>query len=139
MPFVCASQTAQDPVPFDYLKHDDKFSFDINLDVLIKVPELGDAETVLCKSNFRNMYWTMKQQLAHHTVTGCNVRPGDLLASGTISGDTRDSFGSMLEIAWRGSTPFFFDTEGKVKRVFLQDGDTVTIKGKFYEILKSND
>ena len=127
MPFVCASQTAQDPVPFDYLKHDDKFSFDINLDVLIKVPELGDAETVLCKSNFRNMYWTM------------NVRPGDLLASGTISGDTRDSFGSMLEIAWRGSTPFFFDTEGKVKRVFLQDGDTVTIKGKFYEILKSND
>ena len=95
---------------------------------MIKVPELNN-ETVLCKSNFKNMYWTMKQQLAHHTVTGCNVRPGDLLASGTISGSTRDSFGSMLEISWRGRDPFLLNSEGTIKRVFLQDGDTVTIKG----------
>jgi fumarylacetoacetase len=127
MPFVCPN-TKQEPVPFDYLKHDDPYTFDINLDVLIKVPELNN-ETVLCKSNFKNMYWTMKQQLAHHTVTGCNVRPGDLLASGTISGSTRDSFGSMLEISWRGRDPFLLNSEGTVKRVFLQDGDTVTIKG----------
>lgn len=128
MPFVCAG-AEQDPVPFDYLKHDDKYTFDINLDVFIQVPELGDKETVLCKSNFKNMYWTMKQQLAHHTITGCNVRPGDLLASGTISGDTRDSFGSMLEICWRGRDPFLLDEEGTVKRVFLQDRDTIIIRG----------
>jgi fumarylacetoacetase len=128
MPFVCKGAD-QDPKPFEYLQHDDPYTFDINLDVLIKVPELGSTETVLARSNFKNMYWTMKQQLAHHTITGCNVRPGDLLASGTISGDTRDSYGSMLEITWRGKEPFLFDQEGKCKRVFLQDGDTITIKG----------
>ncbi len=127
--YVCPGPV-QDPQPFDYMKHDDPFTFDINLDVLIKVPELGEKDTVLCQSNFKNMYWTMKQQLAHHTISGCNVRPGDLLASGTISGETRDSFGSMLEIAWRGANPFLFDSEGKIKRVFLQDGDTINIKGE---------
>jgi len=128
MPFVIKGE-AQVPEPFDYLKHDDPFTFDIELDVMIKIPELADKETLLARSNFKYMYWTMKQQLVHHSISGCNMRPGDLLASGTISGDTRDAYGSMLEISWRGKEPFLFDEEGSVKRVFLKDGDTVTIRG----------
>ena len=129
MPFVLKGEE-QIPAPFDYLQHDDPFTFDIDLEVTIKAPELNMAEKVLSKSNFKHMYWTMKQQLAQQTVSGCNVNPGDLLASGTISGPTRDSFGSMLEICWRGSQPFPLDTEGKVNRIFLQDGDTITMRGK---------
>lgn len=75
----------QDPQVFPYLKHDDDYNFDIKLSVAIK-PELEEKASVVCSSNFRHMYWTMKQQLAHHSVTGCIMRPGDLLASGTISG-----------------------------------------------------
>lgn len=130
MPFVCKGEE-QIPTPFDYLKHDDPFTFDINLEVSLKAPELNMAEKVLCKSNFKHMYWTMKQQLAQQTVTGCNVKPGDLLASGTISGPTRDSFGSLLEISWRGKEPFNLDADGKFTRVFLQDGDTVIMKGQY--------
>uniref|UniRef100_A0A0E9XQH2 Fumarylacetoacetase n=2 Tax=Anguilla anguilla TaxID=7936 RepID=A0A0E9XQH2_ANGAN len=73
------------------------------------------------------MYWTMKQQLAHHTVNGCNARPGDLLASGTISGPDPESFGSMLELSWRGSKTI--DLGGGETRTFLKDGDEVSIKG----------
>jgi len=91
----------QDPAPFPYLQHADPFTFNIELDVEIH-PKDGQGGTV-SKSNFRYMYWTMKQQLAHHTVTGCNMRPGDLLASGTISGPEPGSFGSMLELSWRGA------------------------------------
>uniref|UniRef100_A0A8C7KYD7 Fumarylacetoacetase n=1 Tax=Oncorhynchus kisutch TaxID=8019 RepID=A0A8C7KYD7_ONCKI len=75
----------------------------------------------------RYMYWTMKQQLAHHTVNGCNVRPGDLLASGTISGPDPDSFGSMLELSWKGSKTV--DLGGGETRTFLKDGDEVTLTG----------
>ena len=73
------------------------------------------------------MYWTMKQQLAHHTVTGCNLKPGDLLGSGTISGPTPDAFGSLLELSWRGSRTV--DLGGGVTRKFLQDNDQVIITG----------
>jgi fumarylacetoacetase len=132
MPFVCKGEE-QIPTPFDYLKHDDPFTFDINLEVSLKAPELNMSEKVLCKSNFKHMYWTMKQQLAQQTVTGCNVKPGDLLASGTISGPTKDSFGSMLEISWRGKEPFALDSEGKINRVFLHDGDTVIMRGNVFE------
>ena len=149
MPFVLKGEE-QKPEPFSYLKHDDPYTFNIKLDVLIKVPEIPDKETLLAKSNFKNMYCTMKQQLTHHTITGCIVNPGDLLASRTISGDTRDAYGSMLEISWRGKEPFLLDDEGKVsiifskqkdymiirkvftlkvRRVFLKDGDNITIKG----------
>ncbi len=77
----------QDPTPFPYLNHSDKYNFDIALEVSLKPEAPVDAkETVVCRSNFKYMYWTMKQQLAHHSVTGCIMRPGDLLASGTISG-----------------------------------------------------
>ncbi|KAG0723325.1 Fumarylacetoacetase [Chionoecetes opilio] len=89
---------AQDPKPFPYLVHNDKYNYDIKLEVGIKSGGSKEAVTV-CRSNFRHMYWTMKQQLAHHTVTGCNMRPGDLLASGTISGPveykTTTIFGSI--------------------------------------------
>jgi fumarylacetoacetase len=129
MPFLLQGEE-QNPIPFSYLRHDDPYTFDINLEVSVKIPELSNDEAkVISRSNFKNMYWTMKQQLAHHTVTGCNVRPGDLLASGTISGDTKDSFGSLLEITWRGKEPILFDTEGNIKRTFFKDGDTVIIKG----------
>ncbi|XP_037796007.1 fumarylacetoacetase-like [Penaeus monodon] len=117
---------SQDPEPFPYLKHNDKFTYDIKLEVGIR-PEGSNHLGTVCRSNFRYMYWTMKQQLAHHTVTGCNVRPGDLMASGTISGSSEDSFGSMLELSWKGSKTI--DLGNGVTRKFLQDGDEVVISG----------
>lgn len=125
MPFV-VDNYKQEPKPFPYLHHDDKFNFDIKLQVAIK-PEGASSPTVVCKSNFRNMYWTMKQQLAHHTITGCNIRPGDLLASGTISGPTEDSYGSMLELSWKGTKTV--DVGNGETRKFLKDGDEVIVSG----------
>merc|ERR1719284_81659 len=116
----------QDPAPFPYLQHADPFTFNIELDVEIH-PKDGQGGTV-SKSNFRYMYWTMKQQLAHHTVTGCNMRPGDLLASGTISGPEPGSFGSMLELSWRGAKTVPLGSSGH-ERKFLQDGDMVKMIG----------
>ncbi|KAI7814383.1 fumarylacetoacetase [Triplophysa rosa] len=125
MPFVEANPV-QDPEPLPYLRHDDPYTFNINLFVDVKGEGMRDAATI-CKSNFKYMYWTMKQQLAHHTVNGCNVRPGDLLASGTISGPDPDSFGSMLELSWRGSKTI--DLSNGETRTFLKDGDEVTLTG----------
>merc|ERR1712032_1787189 len=116
----------QDPAPFPYLRHPDPFTFNIELDVEVH-PKDGQGGSV-SKSNFRYMYWTMKQQLAHHTVTGCNMRPGDLLASGTISGPEPGSFGSMLELSWRGAKTVPLGSSGQ-ERKFLQDGDTVKMVG----------
>lgn len=124
-PFVIDSYV-QDPQPFPYLKHEDKYSYDIKLEVGIRAEGSNHTGTV-CRSNFRHMYWTMKQQLAHHTITGCNVRPGDLLASGTISGPTEESYGSMLELSWRGSKTI--DIGNGATRKFLQDGDEVVMTG----------
>jgi len=124
-PFAVANYE-QDPAPFPYLRHPDPFTFNIELDVEIH-PKDGQGGTV-SKSNFRYMYWTMKQQLAHHTVTGCNMRPGDLLASGTISGPEPGSFGSMLELSWRGAKTVALGSSGQ-ERKFLQDGDTVKMIG----------
>ncbi|XP_054627700.1 fumarylacetoacetase [Dunckerocampus dactyliophorus] len=125
LPFV-EPNPIQDPEPLPYLQHQDAFTFNINLFVSLKGQRMKDSSTI-CKSNFKYMYWTMKQQLAHHTVNGCNVRPGDLLASGTISGPDAGSFGSMLELSWRGSKSI--DLGGGETRTFLQDGDEVTITG----------
>jgi len=124
-PFAVANYK-QEPEPFPYLRHKDPFTFDIGLEVEIK-PACAAEATVVSRSNFRYMYWTMKQQLVHHTVTGCNMRPGDLLASGTISGPDPSSFGSMLELSWRGSKPL--PMVGGGERKFLQDGDIVTMTG----------
>lgn len=116
----------QDPTPLPYLQHSDNYTFDIKLDVALKCEGLPQAVTV-ARSNFKYMYWTMKQQLAHHTVNGCNINPGDLLASGTISGETEDSYGSLLELCWKGTKPL--DLGSGVTRKFLADGDEVILTG----------
>ena len=115
----------QEPEVLSYLKFEGKRSFDIQLEVLIK-PENAE-ETVVCRSNFRYMYWNMVQQLAHHTVNGCNIRCGDLMGSGTISGPTPDSYGSMLELAWKGTKPM--QLKDGSERKFIQDFDTVILRG----------
>eukprot|EP00035_Acanthoeca_spectabilis_P019923 m.430260 g.430260 ORF g.430260 m.430260 type:complete len:421 (-) comp17141_c0_seq1:1507-2769(-) len=115
----------QEPEPLPYLKHDDQYNFDINLTAAIAAP--GKKPSVVCKTNFKHMYWTMKQQLTHHTVAGCNVQPGDLLGSGTISGPTEDSYGSLLELCWKGTKEV--DIGDGDKRKFLRDGDTVVMEG----------
>ncbi len=108
-----------------YLQYKGKKSYDINLEVYI-APENGD-ETKICTSNFKYMYWNMSQQLAHHTVNGCNVNSGDMMGSGTISGKTPDSYGSMLELTWRGEKPLTL-SDG-TERKFINDNDTVVMKG----------
>ena len=92
----------------------------------------SEKTAVVTKSNFKHMYWTMKQQLAHHTVTGCNMKPGDLLGSGTISGPSQDAFGSMLELSWRGTRTV--DLGDGITRKFLQDNDEVIISGIYIEL-----
>ena len=124
-PFRCAGP-AQDPEPLPYLRCQGPNAFDINLSVGIQ-PDGAPAEDVVCRSNFRYMYWNVCQQLAHHTVTGCNIRPGDLLASGTISGPDKGSYGSMLELSWRGQNPLPM-SDGSERR-FIADGDTVIMRG----------
>ncbi len=121
----CVNTPNQDPEVLDYLKFEGKKSYDIHLQVSI-TPESSE-ETIVCNSNFKYMYWNMAQQLAHHTVNGCNVRGGDLLGSGTISGPTPDSYGSMLELAWKGTKPV--PMSDGTERKFIQDGDTVTMRG----------
>jgi fumarylacetoacetase len=116
---------AQEPTPLPYLRSDGAHSFDIQLSVDIQ-PEGGQAKTV-CHSNFKYLYWTMAQQLAHHTVNGCNIKVGDMMASGTISGPTEDSYGSMLEISWRGSKPVPMPDGSE--RKFIQDKDHVILRG----------
>jgi fumarylacetoacetase len=117
--------TKQDPKVLSYLEFEGKKSYDIHLQVAIE-PE-NSKETVICNSNFKYMYWNMAQQLAHHTVNGCNVRCGDLMGSGTISGPTEDSYGSMLELAWRGTKPLKMNDGSE--RKFILDGDTVIMRG----------
>ncbi|WP_306352546.1 fumarylacetoacetase [Flavobacterium sp. '19STA2R22 D10 B1'] len=115
----------QEPQPLPYLQIDGDRSFDINLQVAI-TPEDGEA-TVVSNSNFKYMYWNMSQQLAHHTVNGCRVNSGDMMGSGTISGPTPDSYGSMLELSWGGKNPI--QLNDGTERKFINDGDTVTMKG----------
>lgn len=124
-PFRCASPVQEEPKPLPYLQQTGDHAFDINLEVIIET-ESGVSQTV-CKSNFKYMYWTMSQQLAHHTVNGCLVSSGDLMGSGTISGSEKDSFGSMLELTWAGQNPIAMP-DG-TERTFIQDNDTVVMKG----------
>ncbi|MDP2042834.1 MAG: fumarylacetoacetase [Algoriphagus sp.] len=123
-PFKLAGPV-QEPEVLPYLKSEKKHSFDINLEVLIQ-PE-GKKPSKICTSNFRHMYWNVAQQLAHHTSNGCNINVGDMMASGTISGPTADSFGSMLELSWKGTQPVKLE-DGEERR-FIEDGDTVIMKG----------
>lgn len=124
-PFRTA-QPEQDPQPLPYLRHAGAHAFDIQLEALIK--PAGAAEpTTIARTNFKYMYWTMAQQLAHHTVSGCNTRVGDLMGSGTISGPTPDSLGSLLEMTFNGREPLTL-TSGE-KRTFIEDGDELTLRG----------
>ncbi len=115
----------QDPPVLPYLEYEGDKRFDINLEVLIQ-PK-GGKEHSICKSNYKYMYWNMAQQLAHHTVNGCNLNVGDMCGSGTISGATPDSYGSMLELTWRGSKPLAMPDGSE--RKFINDGDTVIMRG----------
>lgn len=123
-PFRTTSPT-QEPEVLDYLKFTGDKNYDINLEVSI-TPEKG-TEAIICRSNYKYMYWNMCQQLAHHTVNGCNVEVGDMYASGTISGHEKDSFGSMLELTWRGTEPLKLN-DGQ-ERKFIDDHDVVTMRG----------
>jgi fumarylacetoacetase len=119
----------QAPVPLAYLKEadgSDPAAYDINLNVSIRGKDMKDAFTV-SRSNAKYLYWSMKQQLVHHTITGCNMNPGDLLGTGTISGPEPGSYGSMLEITWRGSKPVTLPDGSQ--RKFLLDGDEVLMTG----------
>lgn len=115
----------QDPEVFDYLKYDGNKHIDIHLEVAIQ-PE-NSTEKVVSKSNYKYMYWNMNQQLAHHTVNGCNIKAGDMMASGTISGNDESAYGSMLEISWKGTKPIAMPDGSE--RKFILDKDTVIMRG----------
>ena len=115
---------AQNPEVLPYLKEKQRGTYDIQLFVDLKPGQ--DRPVTICRSNFKYLYWTMAQQLAHHTVGGCNMQVGDVCASGTISGPTTDSFGSMLELSWKGTKPLVL--EDGIERKFLQDGDVVVMR-----------
>jgi len=126
-PFMVPAPLQTEPLPLEYLRDPSPTStYDINLSVGIKGASMSEAH-IVTKTNFKFMYWSNRQQLVHHTVTGCNMRPGDLLGSGTISGSTPDSYGSLLELCWKGTNPIPFP-DGTTRK-FLQDGDTVIMKG----------
>ncbi len=124
-PFRIAGPT-QDPEPLPYLRCTDAAAYDIHLEIALQTPSMA-APVRISLSNAKHLYWNICQQIAHHTINGCNLQTGDLLASGTISGPTSDSLGSMLELAWKGTRPLTLPN-GET-RVFLQDGDRVTITG----------
>ena len=122
-PFRCASPV-QEPQPLPYLRENTANNYDIHLQVAIAA---DGSETVISNTNFKYMYWSMMQQLTHHTIAGCNVRVGDLMGSGTISGPEKDSRGSLLELTWNTTEPLTL-VNGE-QRGFLEDGDTVIMRG----------
>jgi len=133
-PFRCAGPE-QNPRPLPYLRDDEPWSFDIDLEVSLRSADMTESQAI-CRSNFKHLYWNIRQQLAHHTITGCNVRPGDMMASGTISAPDPEGYGSLLELTWRGTKPITLrsgkdgkDGQEDQQRSFLADGDTVTITG----------
>lgn len=115
----------QDPPVLEYLKTSGPSNFDVMLEVCIK-PASGE-EIIVSRTNLKYMYWNIFQQLAHHTVNGCNIKVGDVYASGTISGPSPGSYGSMLELSWNGQKPLVM--ADKTERTFLKDGDSVVIRG----------
>jgi fumarylacetoacetase len=115
----------QEPKVLPYLEYEGQKNIDIHLEVAIETAK--GEEKVVCESNYKNMYWNMNQQLAHHTVNGCNVRCGDMMASGTISGKEETSYGSMLEITWRGTKPV--QMPDGTERKFINDEDSVIMRG----------
>jgi len=117
---------AQDPEVLEYLKYEGLKNYDINLSVSI-IPEKSEIESVICRSNFKYMYWNMSQQIAHHTINGCNLNIGDIMASGTISGKSKDSYGSMLELSWGGKKSILL--KDGLSRTFVEDYDSIIMRG----------
>lgn len=115
----------QEPEVLPYLQTSGERNYDIYLEVYVQ-PEQKEVHKI-CTSNYKYMYWNMNQQLAHQTINGCNIRVGDMYGSGTISGPTPDSYGSLLELSWKGTKPIVFK-DGTTRR-FLEDNDTVIFKG----------
>lgn len=116
----------QSPAPLEYLAQTNPTTFDIQLEVYLKTSKMNEPERI-CTTNYRHLYWTIAQQLAHHTVNGCNMRPGDLCGSGTISGNEKGTFGSLLELAWNGTDPIRLHSGES--RSFLEDGDELILTG----------
>jgi fumarylacetoacetase len=114
----------QQPQVLPYLKQQGMHNIDINLEVNLKAG--SEKETLVCRSNFKYLYWSMAQQLAHQTVAGCNVRVGDMYASGTISGPTREASGSLLELTWNGSQPI--ELNDGSKRTYIEDNDSIIMR-----------
>ena len=133
-PFRIPAET-QNPSVLPYLQENNRQNFDISLEVTLipqntvekRNPDTIGKGAIICQSNFKNMYWTVAQQIAHHTINGCNLNVGDVLASGTISGKEPHSFGSLLELTWDGKNPI--ELPNGEKRTFVEDGDTIIIKG----------
>lgn len=116
----------QSPEPLPYLKQSRPSAFDIHLEVHLQGENMAESQRI-CTTNFHHLYWSMAQQIAHHTVSGCNLRTGDLLASGTISGPEKESRGCLLESTWRGAEPI--QMPNGEQRVWIEDGDQLTITG----------
>ncbi len=116
----------QDPEPLPYLRAEGEWGYDIRLEVQLRGTRMG-APQAISRSNLKFMYWSLPQQLAHHSVTGCNMRPGDLLGTGTLSGPEPGSYGSLQELTWGGKHPIQLQT-GET-RTFLEDGDQVILSG----------
>ena len=115
----------QDPEPLPYLQRVGPSHFDITLEAWHETAD--GVRTLLTRSNHRHLYWDIRQQLVHHTSNGCNVRAGDILASGTISGPERSSWGCLLELTWNGTEPLTL--EDGTQRTFLEDGDVLELRG----------
>ncbi len=124
-PFRCPGPE-QEPRPLPYLHSDGDRMFDIMLEVAWKSSAMPE-EVVISRTNARYLYWDFSQQIAHHTATGCNLRPGDLLATGTISGAEEGTLGSLLELTWAGRRPL--QLPGGVERTYLADGDQIILRG----------
>lgn len=122
-PFRCEGEQ-QEPEVLPYLKFSGNKNIDINLEVQIGSDSF-EPQTV-SKSNYKYMYWNMNQQLAHHTINGCDIHAGDMMASGTISGNDESAYGSMLELSWKGTKPIVMPDGSE--RKFINDGDTVVMK-----------
>jgi fumarylacetoacetase len=121
----------QEPAPLPYLRAAGDYNYDIALEIALQTKAMRGTETsaaVVSQSNARYLYWTMAQQLAHATSNGATISPGDLFASGTISGSEPGSFGSFIELTWRGERPI--KLAGSEERSFLEDGDIVTLTGR---------
>ena len=117
---------SQEPAPLAYLRAADLTGLDIQLEVTLEAAA-GGRPTVISRTSASELYWSLAQMIAHHTVGGCNLRPGDLLGTGTISGQAAGTYGSLLELAQRGKSPVRLESGDQ--RIFLHDGDTVTLRG----------